>query len=167
MATGGTPARRGRRAHPRCPWKRARSSALRRASAGRRTGRHPSTARRTGARRRRPRRFGETCPRSSRPAYPNYPGAHPPLADRLRRFTESRLVPACVVHSIGGMTRKTRLSIVLCTVWLTGAVRAPAPSVWTVIAVDPRGDARAASLADAAQLSYRYDKPADKLWFRV
>ncbi len=39
--------------------------------------------------------------------------------------------------------------------------------VWTVIAVDPKGDGRDASLPDAAQLSYRYDKQQDLLWFRV
>ena len=39
--------------------------------------------------------------------------------------------------------------------------------VWTVIAFDPKGDGRDPSLADAAQLSYRYDKQQDFLWFRV
>lgn len=39
--------------------------------------------------------------------------------------------------------------------------------IWTVLAVDVKGDGRAPSLADAAQLSYRYDKQQDLLWFRV
>src|SRR3989442_15068767 len=39
--------------------------------------------------------------------------------------------------------------------------------VWTVLAVDPKGDGRDPSLADAAQLSYRYDKQQDLLWFRL
>src|SRR5438067_8176689 len=39
--------------------------------------------------------------------------------------------------------------------------------IWTVLAVDPRGDGQDPSLADAAQLSYRYDKQQDMLWFRV
>src|SRR5437764_13785943 len=39
--------------------------------------------------------------------------------------------------------------------------------VWTVLAVDPKDDGRDPSLADAAQLSYRYDKEQDLLWFRV
>src|SRR5258708_31253264 len=39
--------------------------------------------------------------------------------------------------------------------------------VWTVIAVGPKGDGRDPSLPDAAQLSYRYDKQHDLLWFRV
>jgi pimeloyl-ACP methyl ester carboxylesterase len=39
--------------------------------------------------------------------------------------------------------------------------------VWTVLAVDPKGDGRDESLPDAAQLSYRYDKQQDLLWFRV
>jgi pimeloyl-ACP methyl ester carboxylesterase len=39
--------------------------------------------------------------------------------------------------------------------------------VWTVLAFDGKGDGRDPSLADAAQLSYRYDKQQDFLWFRV
>ena len=39
--------------------------------------------------------------------------------------------------------------------------------VWTVLAADTKGDARDPSLADAAQVSYRYDKQQDLLWFRV
>lgn len=40
-------------------------------------------------------------------------------------------------------------------------------NVWTVLTFDPKGDARDASLGDAALLSYRYDKAQDVLWFRV
>jgi len=50
---------------------------------------------------------------------------------------------------------------------LVVAVAAGANDVWTVIAVDPKGDARNAALADAAQLSYRYDTQQDMLWLRV
>ena len=39
--------------------------------------------------------------------------------------------------------------------------------VWWVLAGDVRGDARDASLPDAAQVAYRYDKEHDFLWFRV
>lgn len=39
--------------------------------------------------------------------------------------------------------------------------------VWTVLAGDSKGDAHDPSLADGAQLSYRYDKQQDFLWFRV
>jgi pimeloyl-ACP methyl ester carboxylesterase len=39
--------------------------------------------------------------------------------------------------------------------------------VWTVLAFDPRSDGRDPALADAAQLSYRYDEEQDVLWFRV
>ena len=42
-----------------------------------------------------------------------------------------------------------------------------ASPVWWVLVGDVRGDGRDASLADAAQLSYRYDKEHDFLWFRV
>ena len=38
---------------------------------------------------------------------------------------------------------------------------------WWVLVGDVRGDGRDASLPDAAQLSYRYDKEHDFLWFRV
>lgn len=44
---------------------------------------------------------------------------------------------------------------------------AAAADIWTVVAVDPKGDGRDLSLPDAAQLSYRYDKQQDVLWFRI
>jgi pimeloyl-ACP methyl ester carboxylesterase len=42
-----------------------------------------------------------------------------------------------------------------------------ADRVWTVLAFDAKDDGRDPSLPDAAQLSYRYDKQEDLLWFRV
>jgi pimeloyl-ACP methyl ester carboxylesterase len=42
-----------------------------------------------------------------------------------------------------------------------------AAQIWTVLAGDPKGDTRDPSLADAAQLAYRYDKQQDCLWFRI
>lgn len=39
--------------------------------------------------------------------------------------------------------------------------------VWNVLAVDLMGDSRGGSAPDAAQLSYRYDKQQDVLWFRM
>jgi pimeloyl-ACP methyl ester carboxylesterase len=39
--------------------------------------------------------------------------------------------------------------------------------VYTVLTFDGKGDGRDASLADAAQLAYRYDKDQDFLWFRL
>ncbi len=67
-----------------------------------------------------------------------------------------------------GMTRMT-FGVVLLSSALLAAAPGPGPGsrVWTVVAVDPKGDARDSSLADAAQLSYRYDEPAGMLWFRV
>jgi len=38
---------------------------------------------------------------------------------------------------------------------------------WTVLAFDAKGDGKDSSLADAAQLSYRYEKDGDYLWFRA
>jgi hypothetical protein len=42
-----------------------------------------------------------------------------------------------------------------------------AGQIWTVLGAKPKGTARDSSLAEAAQLSYRYDKAQDVLWFRV
>ena len=42
-----------------------------------------------------------------------------------------------------------------------------AAQIWTQLAGDLKGDAADAALPDAAQLSYRYDKDQDLLWFRV
>jgi pimeloyl-ACP methyl ester carboxylesterase len=39
--------------------------------------------------------------------------------------------------------------------------------VYTVLTFDGKGDGRDPSLADAAQLAYRYDKEQDLLWFRL
>jgi pimeloyl-ACP methyl ester carboxylesterase len=39
--------------------------------------------------------------------------------------------------------------------------------VWTVLTFDGQGDGRDSSLADAAQLAYRYEKEQDVLWFRL
>src|SRR5215510_1870495 len=44
---------------------------------------------------------------------------------------------------------------------------APSAQIWNVLAFDAKGDGRDPSLADAAQLSCRYDKEQDMLWFRV
>ena len=47
---------------------------------------------------------------------------------------------------------------------------APALSVaqvYTVLTFDAKGDGRDPTLADAAQLAYRYDKTQDMLWFRI
>jgi pimeloyl-ACP methyl ester carboxylesterase len=71
------------------------------------------------------------------------------------------------VHIIANVKRITQLSIVLCSTWLAGAAPASVSTVWTVIAFDLRGDARDPSLADAALLSYQYDKTRDFLWFRI
>lgn len=43
----------------------------------------------------------------------------------------------------------------------------PVHQIWTVLAFDAKDDGRDPSLPDAAQLSYRYDKQEDMLWFRV
>src|SRR5260370_17792850 len=57
--------------------------------------------------------------------------------------------------------------ILLRLAFVTGVPVGVTAQVWTVIAVDPKGDGRDPSLPDAAQLSYRYDKRQDLLWFRV
>jgi len=50
---------------------------------------------------------------------------------------------------------------------VAGMAAGAAAQVWTVMAFDPRGDGRDPAMADAAQLSYRYDQQQDLLWFRV
>src|SRR5437667_2521210 len=54
-------------------------------------------------------------------------------------------------------------------VWLL-LVLSPAiatAQVYSVLTFDGKGDGRDSSLADAAQLAYRYDKQQDFLWFRI
>jgi pimeloyl-ACP methyl ester carboxylesterase len=57
--------------------------------------------------------------------------------------------------------------IFLFVLWLIDVPRADAPQIWSVIAIDAKGDARDATLGDVAQLAYRYDKTLDTLWFRI
>lgn len=57
-------------------------------------------------------------------------------------------------------------TVLLLAFVVVASVRASA-QVWTVIGFDPQGDGRDPALADAAQLSYRYDKQQDILWFRI
>jgi pimeloyl-ACP methyl ester carboxylesterase len=57
--------------------------------------------------------------------------------------------------------------ILLLLACVIGMSAGAAAQIWTVVAFDPKGDGRDAALADAAQLSYRYDQPQDLLWLRV
>src|SRR5205085_1441894 len=57
--------------------------------------------------------------------------------------------------------------LVLLLAFIVSAPVGAIAQVWTVAGFDAKGDARDPSLADAAQLSYRYDKQQDLLWFRV
>jgi len=59
-----------------------------------------------------------------------------------------------------------RQTVLLLCLWTLAASNATA-QIWTVLAGDPKGDAADPSLADVAQLSYRYDKEQDLLWFRI
>ncbi|OLE54222.1 MAG: hypothetical protein AUG51_09310 [Acidobacteria bacterium 13_1_20CM_3_53_8] len=70
------------------------------------------------------------------------------------------------------MTGKRLLSDTISKIVLLFVLSVIAPAgiraqVWTVLAGDPKGDARDPHSADAAQLSYRYDRQQDLLWFRV
>lgn len=56
------------------------------------------------------------------------------------------------------------LLLVICFVALPSALRA---QIWTVVGIDPKGDARDPAAGDAVQVCYRYDKQQDFLWFRV
>ena len=57
--------------------------------------------------------------------------------------------------------------LLLFVAWLVAPATTPPSSIWTVIAVDPKGDGRDASSGDLAQLSYQYDNASDTVWFRV
>jgi pimeloyl-ACP methyl ester carboxylesterase len=57
--------------------------------------------------------------------------------------------------------------IVLLLVFIMIAHVGTIAQIWTVVGFDSKGDARDPSLADAATLSFRYDKQQDFLWFRV
>jgi pimeloyl-ACP methyl ester carboxylesterase len=65
------------------------------------------------------------------------------------------------------MARTTLGAALLCSILATAAALGTGRTIWTVVAVDPKGDGRDSSLADAAQLSWRYDESDDMLWFRV
>ena len=68
------------------------------------------------------------------------------------------------------MINKQRLLFLVSMVLLIlapAAVPAVPSDIWTVLALDAKDDGRDPSLADAALLSYRYDKQQDLLWFRV
>ena len=74
---------------------------------------------------------------------------------------------------------RTILQLTWVVLLLTGSCYAPrtysqqsdravaVAQVWTVLAFDSKGDGRDPTLADAAQLAYRYDKQQDFFWFRV
>src|SRR5262245_47168588 len=68
-----------------------------------------------------------------------------------------------VRRAFAGDRKMTRGSLLALAVLATAL--ASADDIWTVQMIDPKGDAHGAP--DAAQLSFRYDGPADMLWFRV
>jgi len=66
--------------------------------------------------------------------------------------------------------RQSSTSISRIIVLLALTVITPVPAaaqVYTVLTFDVKGDGRDPSLADAAQLAYRWDKQQDLLWFRI
>ena len=70
------------------------------------------------------------------------------------------------------MTKHKRLAFSISNITLLFALTvfasgSAAAQIWTQLAGDLKGDAADAALPDAAQLSYRYDKDQDLLWFRV
>ena len=78
----------------------------------------------------------------------------------------------CEIVSGGDTTmfkndRSLLATIILPLLLIMSAPVASVAQVWWVLAPDAKEDARDPSLADAAQLSYRYDKEQDMLWFRI
>src|ERR1700730_13538775 len=57
--------------------------------------------------------------------------------------------------------------IVLLLAFIVIASASATAQVWKVLDFHGKGDGRDSSLADAAQLAYRYDKQQDFLWFRI
>src|SRR4030095_15527984 len=55
----------------------------------------------------------------------------------------------------------------LLLIFLIGMPIGARGQVWNVLAADAKGDGRDPSLADAAQLAFRYDKEQEVLWFRL
>src|SRR5437763_14670190 len=66
-----------------------------------------------------------------------------------------------------GATRNLSAKVLLLVGLLSIVPVAALSQVWTVIAIDAKGNGRDPSAADAAQLSYHYDKEQDMLWLRV
>src|SRR5437868_4966053 len=59
----------------------------------------------------------------------------------------------------------SKIAMLLVLILIISAVASA--QVYTVLTFDAKGDGRDPSLADAAQLAYRYDKQQDFLWFRI
>src|ERR1041385_8422607 len=64
------------------------------------------------------------------------------------------------------ITKRVCRAVLLSSLLMFAANVATAET-WTVIAAKAKGNARDAALPQAAQLSYRYDKQQDVLWFRI
>ena len=59
----------------------------------------------------------------------------------------------------------SKIALLLALIVMSPAIATA--QVWTVLTFDGKGDGRDPSLADAAQLAYRYEKQQDFLWFRI
>jgi hypothetical protein len=57
--------------------------------------------------------------------------------------------------------------ILLVIAWVLAAAAASTGDVSTLAAVDARGYGQGVSSAGALRLSYRYDEPQDRVWFRI
>jgi pimeloyl-ACP methyl ester carboxylesterase len=64
-------------------------------------------------------------------------------------------------------TIRPALLAMLSLIGLAFGAKGPPSTVWTAIAVDPKGDVRARAHFDAAQLSYQYDPSHDLFWLRL
>jgi hypothetical protein len=75
-----------------------------------------------------------------------------------------------VYRDAANMTHRRLVALTLTLFALGSAVAAlqtDSANIWAVQMIDPPGDAKGGSPIDAAQLSYRYDRAADVVWFRV
>src|SRR5215813_1994884 len=59
----------------------------------------------------------------------------------------------------------SKLALLLALIVLSPGITSA--QVYSVLTFDGKGDGRDPSVADAAQLAFRYDKEQDMLWFRI
>jgi len=73
----------------------------------------------------------------------------------------------CDMNDLAARSIRALLEPILVLLLATMSCSMATGQVWTVLAFDAKGNGRDPRQADAALLSYRYDKEADLIWFRI